>query len=367
MQRIIARRMAIGGLGLAVVALVTHLVGADAQVLRTVRVLGRLRPETIAVSMAGSITAALLSGVIWWRLIARFGHAVPFRTALFAYVSAGLGGYVVNAAGPVLGCAMSLRRHGVCPTRAVLLTLIANALGFCGVLVWAPVGLLLLSRTGMDRALPLLGRHGPTVAALLLGGISVVMLVVLRALVGAPGMGNRLIRRLLRRLPNTSAHTQTPRYRHVLGLIPWSAGSWLAGALPLYVLLRAMHPAGDFTLGDVIGSAALATALGSLAFFVPEGMGVSDGALVALLTHATGLPVSTCAAAAIALRALDPLTKLSLFFGLALTAHPLAARSLARVRAHARMRRPQRVHAPAAAAPRLVWRSSGEDVRATEI
>ncbi|HWE61420.1 MAG TPA: lysylphosphatidylglycerol synthase domain-containing protein [Chloroflexota bacterium] len=327
MQRTLLTRLAAGGVIIALAALATLLTGAGAQVAHTFRVLGRLRPEAVSLALALSILSALLSGVVWWRLIPRLGYRAPFRAALTAYVCAGLGGYVVNAAGPILGCAVSLRKYGVCPGRAALLTLTANALGFCGVLVWTPVGLLLLSRTGMDRALPILGRHGPLAATLLVVTLAVAMLLVLRALAGASGSRQRLARSLLGRLP-ALAEGPTPavRCRHLLMIVPWSAGSWLAGALPLYVLLAAMHPRGDFTLGDVIGSAVLATALGSLAFFVPEGVGVSDGALVALLTHATGIPVATCAAAAIALRALDPLTKLSLLCVLALTAHPLAAR-----------------------------------------
>jgi hypothetical protein len=349
MQRNVVRCLAIGAALLVLAALAPHLAGVGAQAMRTIRVLGRLRPEAVTAALALSIIAAVFSGVVWWRLIGHLGYRVPFRVALMAYVSAGLGGYVVNAAGPVVGCAMSLRKHGVSPGRAVLLTLVANVLGFCGVLVWAPIGLLLLSRTGMDRALPILGRHGPTAAALLLGGMAVAMVLVLRALAGAPGLSNRLVCRLLKHSPGDGAHASTLRFRQLAALLPWSAGSWLAGTLPLYVFLMAMHPGGDFTLGDVIGSAVLAAALGSLAFFVPEGMGVSDGALVALLTHATGLPVATCAAAAIALRALDPLTKLSIFFGLALTAHPVRGQLL---RLRARHPNPVLVRGSAQGSPR---------------
>lgn len=366
MQRRLVRRIALAGAAMVLVAILLHLTGTGAQAVRTIRVLGRLRPETISVALALSILSALLSGVIWWRLIARLGFAVPYRAALLAYVSAGLGGYIVNAAGPAVGCAVSLRKHGVGTGRAVLLTLMANALGFCGVLVWAPVGLLLLSRTGMDRALPILGRHGPAAAAWLLVGIAVAMLVVLRALAGASGTGNRLVRRLLGRVHGDD-HAPDLRCRHLLGLVPWSAGSWLAGALPLYVLLMALRPGADFTLGDVVGSAVLATALGSLAFFVPEGVGVSDGALVALLAHATGLPVATCAAAAIALRALDPLTKLSLFFALALTAHPAFTRMLAHVNARVVARLPRRTLVRTAPSPRLTWHATAEESQPTEI
>jgi uncharacterized membrane protein YbhN (UPF0104 family) len=274
-----------------------------------------------------STLGALLSGVEWWRLLARLGYRVRFRVALAAYVSAGLGGYLVNAVGPALGCAASLRRHGVSAGRATLLTLIANALGLCGVLVWVPVGLLLLSRTGMDRALPIVGTRGSAVAALVLGAMAVVMILVLGALASAAGSRNRLARRVLGRVP--VAEDERPlslRGRHLLALVPWSAGSWVAGALSLYVVLAAMSPGHTLSVVAVVGSAVLAATIGSLAFFVPEGMGVSDAALVALLVHATGLPATTCVAAAVAVRAVDPLTKVGLLIMLLLAGNQVAAR-----------------------------------------
>jgi hypothetical protein len=101
-----------------------------------------------------------------------------------------------------------------------------------------------------------------------------------------------------------------------LRLIPWSASSWLVGTLALFVMLTALAPANDVNVADVVGASVLAAALGSIAFFVPSGVGVRDGALIALLVHSTGAPGASCAAAALALRALDPLVK----FGLLLVA-----------------------------------------------
>lgn len=306
---------------LAVIAVLCILVsGLGIQVLRTCAVLGRLRPETLAVALALSVISALFSGLIWWRLAFRMGYTMPFRAALGAYLNAGLAGYVVNVAGPALGCAASLRKHGVCPGRAVLLSLIANVLGFLGVLIWAPIGLLLLAHTGMDRALPLLGRHGPAAAAALVLASTVAMLVVLRLLASASGSRGRLARLLLDRMPAVESHAPVPlRYRQLLALVPYSAISWIIGALPLYVVLTSISHSSAITLNAVVGSSVLAAALGSLAFFAPEGMGVKDGVLIALLTHATGLPVATCVAAALTMRAFDPATKVGMVFVLALS------------------------------------------------
>jgi hypothetical protein len=256
---------------------------------------------------------------------------------------------------------VSLRRHGICPGRAVLLTLIANALGFCGVLVWAPLGILLLARSGMSGAIPVVGRHGTTAEVVALLGLWIAMLAALSALASASGSGNRLARRLLGRVPRIEGVPVAMRPRHLLALIPWSAASWLAGAGALYVVLAALNPGRDVNVGDVVGSAVLAAALGSLAFFVPEGVGVGDGALVALLAHATGLPVAQCAAAAIAARALDPVTKLGMLVALAGAANPLVTRPVSNMRAWLWSRWSRRPDHPTLLLPWYVWRFAFEE------
>ena len=90
-----------------------------------------------------------------------------------------------------------------------------------------------------------------------------------------------------------------------------------------------MRHGATLPLGSVVGAAVVAAALGSLAFFAPEGVGVKDGVLVALLTHAAGLSLATGMAAALAVRALDPLTKLGLLGLLGATANGVPSRLLA--------------------------------------
>jgi hypothetical protein len=301
--------------------------GAVPRAAQMIAVLGRLGPGTIGVALGLSVLSALLSGVVWWRLLLRLGYRTPFRAALAAYLSAGLAGYVVNIAGPALGSAVILRRHGVSPGRAALLTLIANALGFCGILVWAPLGLLLLARPGMAGVLPLIGQYAVPAVALILAALAVAMLLVIRALSTVAGSRNRLAQLLLGHAHTTEDGTLwLLRSRQLFALVPYSALSWVVGAGALYVVLVATNHGATVNLGTVLGAAVLAAALGSLAFFAPEGVGVKDGALVALLAHATGLPLPTLVVAALAVRALDPVTKLSLLGALALTANGAVAR-----------------------------------------
>ena len=178
-----------------------------------------------------STTAALLSGVAWQRLIVRLGYPCTFRTGLATYLSAGLGGYLMNSVGPVVGCAASLQAHGVSARRATLLTIIANMLGFCGVLVWAPIGLLVLSRSAGSRTLPILGSGGPVVGAVALLALATGMLLLLYALARASRTHNRLARLLLGPAPDEELRAASPlRCRHLLTLLPWTAASWIVGA-----------------------------------------------------------------------------------------------------------------------------------------
>ncbi len=278
----------------------------------------RLPLTSVGLLVALSCLSMLISGAMWSRLLALLAYRIPARAGFQAFLAAGLAGHLVNTAGSALGTAVCLKRHGVCASSALLLSLIADALGFWGLLVWTPLGLLLLSRGGIDTGLPLIGRHGPLVAALALAILMVAMFEILRALAAAGRSGSQLARKVLGVLPGrrfgafNAPPAPTLRLRRLLALVPWSAMAWFAGTLSFYVLLEALNPGKSVSATDVIGAYAIATALGALAFFVPDGMGVRDGILVALLAKSTGLPLASCAATAVASRALDPVLKLAM-------------------------------------------------------
>ena len=276
-----------------------------------------MQPQAIVEVLGLTVLAILLNGMVWSRLLNRVGYPLGEMVGMRTFLSADLAGFVANVPGSAVGCAVSLRRHGVCPGRAALLSLIANLLGLCSILVWIPVGLLVLSRDGMAQALPMLGHQTMVAAVGLLIVTAIASVVALQALATAGSLGNRLAQRLLRRAPTISPNSTPIRLRHLLALVPLAAISWLAGAVALYPVLSALAPDTAINLGDIVGSAALAGLLGSLAFFVPSGVGVRDGALVALLMHSTGLPLATCTEAAIVVRAIDPVTKVAMLFLLA--------------------------------------------------
>jgi hypothetical protein len=293
--------------------------------------LGQLQPQAMMEAVSYTVLAILINGLVWSRLLARLGYELPVEVGLGVFLSADLAGLVANIPGSAVGSAVSLRRHGVCPGRAVLLSIIANLLGFCSILVWVPVGILLLMRPGMAHAVPLLGQNAGFTVAIILACAVAASLVAMKALAGADRVGNKLARRLLRQAPS-SAPVGTPvlRFRHLLRLVPGTSVSWLAGALALYAILSALASDSTVNLGDVVGSAALAAMFGSLAFFLPAGVGVRDGVLIALLVHSTGLSFATCTEAAIAIRVMDPVTKIGMLFLLA-TGLPRRARQVGAV------------------------------------
>jgi glycosyltransferase 2 family protein len=294
--------------------------------LRSLTALGQLQPQALTEALGYTVLAILINGLVWSRLLVRLGYDLPVEVGLGVFLSSDLAAMIANVPGAAVGSAVSLRRHGVCPGRAVLLSIIANLLGFCSILVWVPVSILLLMRPGMANAVPLLGKHAGATVAVVLICAAAASLIAMKALTGADKVGNKLGRRLLRKAPiSTPAETPALRFRHLLRLVPGVGVSWLAGALALYAILSALAADSSVNLGDVVGSAALAAMLGSMAFFLPSGVGVRDGVLIGLLVHSTGLSFATCTEAAIAIRVMDPVAKIAILFLLA-TGLPRRAR-----------------------------------------
>jgi hypothetical protein len=308
--------MALVVLIIAVAAMAVHVHGLHQ--LRAMKdamlALRSIAPRFLLTALALDVLSLLLNGMLWTRLLRCMGHRLPLRVGLAAYLSAGVAGYLANAAGSIVGTAVILRRHGIRPGRVALITLLANALGFCALLVLAPLSVLLFIRSDMRMPLPIIGRHGVIALVIIYILLGAVMLLVLQALATAPRTCNALARRVL---GGTPAVQGTPiALRQVLALVPWSAAAWVSSALAVFVLLSALHPDAAHRPLMILGSMALASTLGALAFFVPEGLGVREGVLLTLLAHSAGLPVIQTAITIIAMRALDPLTKLSLLLAL---------------------------------------------------
>ncbi len=290
-----------------------------------------LQPATVVAALMLSSTAALLSGMAWQRLITQLGYRCSLHTGLTTYLSAGLGGYVLNGIGPAVGCAASLQSRGVPVRRSALITIIANVLGLLGVLIWTPLGLVVLLRSSRSRTLLPLGPMQIAAEALALLLLAIALVFVLYALARATRTHSRVAHFIVGPIPLTDRRNgEDVRCRRLLTLLPFNAASWIVGSCALYLILVAMCSGATPNVLTVIGCAAAASALGSLACFAPEGIGVSDSALVILLVHTTAVSPAICISAALAVRTLDPLTKLSLLALLALTSNPRRVQAFAK-------------------------------------
>jgi hypothetical protein len=302
------------GCGLALAALLVmaiHSIGWSLALGATLRV----GPAALVLTLAMTVLSMLISGVIWTRVLGCLGHHAALKVGLTLYAGTGLASYVGSGVGAAGECVVLLRRHGVCAGRAVLLLALASLVGFLGSVIWAPCGLVLLAAPAATHALPALGTHAPLIVMIAtvvsgLGGLVLLMLVTLSPRLSLPWRVARLI-------VDPSGPPLRLSLRHLLTLIPFAAIAWVVSAVPLWALVRAAAPSAALSLPTAIGVQSVATLIGSVAFFLPNGLGARDGVILGLLVSMAGVPVPAAAAAAVLVRLSDPLAKVLILLVLA--------------------------------------------------
>ncbi|MGH2411729.1 MAG: hypothetical protein ACRDGS_15405, partial [Chloroflexota bacterium] len=116
---------------------------------------------------------------------------------------------------------------------------------------------------------------------------------------------------------------------------PYAALAWGVGAGSLWLLVRAAGSAAPLSLPMVIGIQTVAAVAGSVTFFLPNGLGARDGALVGLLVCLAGVPLPAAVAAVVLLLASDPVAKVLIVLALALSGRlpvPLLRHALRQLR-----------------------------------
>lgn len=296
------------GAGSVLVLAVLVIVAARSGILRDTLEAGRrVGPASFVLALIVTSASMLISGMVWMRVLRCMGCHAPLRVSLAVYAGSGLAAYAASGAGAAGQCALLLRPHGVGPTRAVLLLVLASLVGFCGAMMWAPCGVALLAAPAAARALPGLGAHGPFLAILVTAVFGVGALMVLILLALAPRLGARIpVARAIADRSGISCHLSL---RRLLGLIPYAALAWGVGAGPLWLLAHAAAPAANISLPAAIGIQTMASVAGSVTFFMPNGLGARDGAIVSLLVAVAGVPLPAAAAVAVLVRASDPVAK----------------------------------------------------------
>jgi len=275
----------------------------------------RVGPAALAPALALTTLSMLISGVIWTHVLGCLGHRAGVTVGITLYAGTGLAAYIGSGAGAAGECILLLRRRGVCAGRAVLLLALASLVGFLGSVVWAPCGMVLLAAPAAVHALPALGAHGPLVVMIATvvcgaGGLAVLTLITL-----SPRLSTRW--RITRVVIDPGGPPLRLSLRRLLTLIPFAAIAWVVGTIPLWVLARAAAPSAALSLPEAIGVQSVAAVIGSVTFFLPNGLGARDGAILGLLVAIAGVPLPAAAAAAVLVRLSDPVAKALILLALA--------------------------------------------------
>ena len=270
-------------------------------------------PTALALALAVTVVSMVISGVVWARVLWCLGHPVPVTVGITVYAATGLAAYLGAGAGALGQCLWLLHRRGVCAGRAAMLLAIATMIGFCGSMLWAPCGAALLAAPAALHALPALGSHARLIAVIAMAVCAAGTLSLLWLITLMPRLGPRW------RIPRFAADPSAPLLRlnlhQLLALIPLAGLAWLVGAGSLWFLVHAAAPRAAVTLPTAIAVQSLASVIGGMAFFLPNGLGARDGAIVALLVGIAGVPLPAAAAVAGLARASDPAGKALVLLG----------------------------------------------------
>jgi hypothetical protein len=275
----------------------------------------RVGPAALASALTLSVLSMLISGVVWTRVLGCLGHRADITVGITLFAGTGLAAYVGSGVGAAGESIVLLRRRGVCGGRAVLLLALASLVGFLGSIVWAPCGMVLLAAPAAIHVLPALGAHGPLMAMIATVVCGVGALVVLALITLSPRLGTRW--RITRSIIDPSGPPLRLSLPHLLALIPYAALAWAVGTVPLWVLVRAAAPSAALSLPEAIAIQSVAAVLGSVTFFLPNGLGARDGVILGLLVAIAGVPLPAAAAAAVLVRLSDPLAKALILLALA--------------------------------------------------
>ncbi len=274
------------GLPLVILAVVFYYVRSDWTKLTSYRF--QLNLWLLGLSFLGFVLQEISFGLIWRTVLMRLGYRLDLRACLRIYLASEFVRYIPGNVWHVITRILWVGKYGVPrPVAFASMTVELITKLAAGALVFA-VSLLFWSDMGTVTTLL---RDTPVLMGL---GISTIvgLLVVLH-----PRILNSLLNvalRILKREPVTLAL----RYRDILLVtLAWSV-SWLIAGCAFYVLLLALWPAAPLAMLPVcVGIYAIVWDIGFVSFITPSGLGVREGAMVALF--ALALPVIPVALATI--------------------------------------------------------------------
>jgi hypothetical protein len=235
----------------------------------TLRALAALRPLPVALAMVAVCAGVVITALSWREPLQAVSQPIGAADAVRLFAAGQLGKYVPGVMWSVVLQAQLAARNGI------TLTQMGVTFG-----VYAVVSISTGAAIGFPATAGLAGGGSPSLA--------VAMVAVAAAVAG-------LLPWLLRqaaRLPVLRARLTPvpagPLRRSVL----LCGGSWLVSGLHLWVLAIALGASPTAALLPCVGGFALATVAGTLAFLVPDGLGVREGVLTVVLSSCLPPPAA---------------------------------------------------------------------------
>ena len=250
----VARRIYLVALGAAIVWLAfTHHEEA-------VELLEGARPELIAAALAASFGLILLNSALWHSGLLMLGHPVAGREIVLATARALPARYVP------LGVTYAATRMALLRTAGVPLAPLA---------ITAGTEMALSASVALTAGVSLLGAAG----AMPGGAAWTIAAVVAAAAAVSPVAGGRAVNHLLARRGARFA-IAWPDYTRVLAA---AAAYWAWAAATFVLYLRAFPVADELGVVEIAGAFMVAWAVGFLTVVAPQGLGVTELSLVAIL------------------------------------------------------------------------------------
>lgn len=250
----IARRIYLVALGVAIVWL------ASTHHEEVVELLEGARPGPIAAALVASFGLILLSSALWHSGLLMLGHRVALRETVMATARSLPARYV-----PL----------GVTYAAARMALLRATGIPLAPLAITAGTEMALSASVALAAGVCLLGAAG----ALPGGAAWTIAAVVAAAVAASPVAGSRAINHLLARRGARFA-IAWPDYARVLAA---AAAYWVWAAATFVLYLRAFPAADDLATVEIAGAFMVAWAVGFLTVLAPQGIGVAEFGLVALL------------------------------------------------------------------------------------
>jgi MFS family permease len=263
-----------------------------------------LRPGWLLVSAAVLVAFQLGAALLWQSLVHRLGTPLALRPAMIAW----------NASLPArfapTGLLMAIVRAAMAEPHGV-----PQRVCFASVVYEATLGIIGFVLVAAGFVLDLPGLHDEPLRWTILV-LPVLALAVLHPAVFARAAGWILQRLGRERLPETIP------VRSLLRYVLLYAALVVVGGLSLFALVEALHPVAATHVLTVVGAFAAGSALATIAFVLPGGLGAREAGMV--LALAPIMPTSVAIVIAIAFR----LLQLAIEVVLALVAAALAGRAL---------------------------------------